>query len=214
MEPGGVFASMFRLALVAPVLFAACSSAGGTDGADPIEPLDAPPLVAPLLVPNQGGDLEGHTPLGFAGSGTGLFVGDNLNERFPDGEGIQLLLTFELPPESAGSERALLTSDALTVRGTPFDDLGDLLVEPVTYDDFGPPLFELEPDGDAVVCERQGAGSVICDVTSVAAGTHGRVQFRLRFERRGDNDGTKDLALFFLTDSNTNEPGIFTLELS
>ena len=57
-----------------------------------------------------------------------------------------------------------------------------------------------------------------CDVTAAvlrAAQDHPeRVQFRLAFERRGDNDRSKDLARFFLTDPNTNEPGIFTLTLT
>ena len=51
----------------------------------------------PLVVTNQGGSLEGHTPRGFAGTGTGLFAGDNLNPAFPEGDGVQFLLTFELP---------------------------------------------------------------------------------------------------------------------
>jgi hypothetical protein len=61
-------------------------------------------------------------------------------------------------------------------------------------------------------------GGIECDVTdaverAVALGED-RVQFRLRFETAGDDDGEADLAMFFVTDSNTNEPGIFTLDLS
>ena len=40
------------------------------------------------------------------------------------------------------------------------------------------------------------------------------VQFRLRFDRAGDGDGSPDLAMFFITNSNTNEPGIFELEIT
>lgn len=175
------------------------------------------PLAEPIVVANQGGDLEGHTPRGFAGSGTGLFAGDNLNEGFPDGEGIQILLTFELPPGAGRAERAVLRSDALSVSGTPFDDLGDLVAEPVTYAEFGRDLFSLTVDGGGVRCDLIGETGVECDVSVPVAANlesrHARVQFRLAFERHGDNDGEKDLARFFLTDPNTNEPGIFTLTL-
>ena len=175
------------------------------------------PLAEPIVVSNQGGDLEGHTPRGFAGSGTGLFAGDNLNEGFPDGEGIQILLTFELPPDAARAERAVLRSEALSVSGTPFDDLGDLVAEPVTYDEFGRELFSLTADGDGVRCDLIDETGIECDVSlPVAAALESRperVQFRLAFEQCGDDDGEKDLARFFLTDPNTNEPGIFTLTL-
>jgi len=41
-----------------------------------------------------------------------------------------------------------------------------------------------------------------------------RFQFRLRFDQAGDGDGRADLAMFFVTESNTNQPGIFTLTLT
>lgn len=209
---------MNRLALVALIILAACSGGSSADEPDSTAAARAvaAPLDAAVIISNQGGAMEGHTPLGFAGSGTGLFTGDNLNDGFPDGEGIQLLLTFDLPAEAPGMEAAILRSDALTVRGEPFSDLGDLLAEPVTYEEFGPSLFELRAVGEPVICERLDDDSVECDVTSAVASTvvDGRSQFRLRFERAGDSDGATDLAMFFLTDSNTNEPGIFTLELS
>ena len=65
---------------------------------------------APLLLENNGTSaFEGHTPRGFQGMGTGLFVGDNLNPSFPDGDGVQMFLTFDIsgatnaPIESAVS---------------------------------------------------------------------------------------------------------------
>lgn len=173
----------------------------------------------PLIIENQGGELEGHTPRGFAGSGTGLFAGDNLNPNFPNGEGIQILLTFELP-EGAPSEitTATLASGVMEVRGNPFEALGSLQAEPVTYETFGPPLFELAADGPAVTCERFGETGITCDVSEAAAAALAdnpeRVQFRLQFEGLSDSDNEQDLALFFFTDANTNEPGIFTLQLS
>jgi hypothetical protein len=162
--------------------------------------------------------MEGHTPRGFAGSGTGLFVGDNLNSGFPDDDGVQLWLSFALPASGAAPTQAVLSSDVMTVAGSPFEDLGTLLAEPVTYDGFGPQLFDLAADGPAVDCQRVGAERLECDVTDAVTAALGSgsqsAQFRLRFERVADGDGNQDLALFFLTDSNINEPGIFHLDLS
>jgi hypothetical protein len=39
------------------------------------------------------------------------------------------------------------------------------------------------------------------------------VQLRLKFERPADLDGQQDLAMFFRSDSNTNQPGLFTLTI-
>ena len=94
-----------------------------------------------FVVANQGGDLKGHTPRSFAGQSTGLFIGDNLNTRFPNGDGGRP--TFDLPVTAAGATRALLASDALVTRGSPFVDLGPLVVELVTYEEFGRDLFDL-----------------------------------------------------------------------
>ena len=41
-----------------------------------------------------------------------------------------------------------------------------------------------------------------------------RFQFRLKFDQAGDGNGRADLAMFFVTESNTNQPGIFTLALT
>jgi hypothetical protein len=169
---------------------------------------------AEISVPNEGGENEGHTPIGFPGMGTGLFTGDNLNARFPEGDGVQTYLTFRLPDEVSATG-AILRSDVLQTRGTPFDDLGALFVERVKYEEFGPDLFDLPPESDPVTCTVTGETTVACDVTAAvhAAADEGAtsIQFRLRFEKVADNDGTADLAMFFRTDSNTNEPGLFTL---
>jgi len=169
-----------------------------------------------VVVENQGGALEGHTPRGFPGMGTGLFVGDNLNPGFPDGDGVQLFLTFELPDDQAVSGRVILRSDLLQVAGDPFADLGALSAAPVSYSDFGPELFDLEPEDEAVGCDRARDLSIECDVTSAVGAAieagEGRVQFRLRFDRAGDSDGSPDLAMFNRGDSNANDSGIFRLE--
>jgi len=205
-----VFARTLALALV----FAACSAAAAPDTTAAI--LGTDPSSTTILS-NQGGALEGHTPRGFAGMGTGLFAGDNLNPNFPDGDGVQIYLTFEAP-SLVNVSSAVLSSDALTVRGAPFEDLGALLAEPVTYDVFGTALFDLDPIGPAATCQRVGSSGIACDVTdsvraSLDAGET-RFQFRLRFDQAGDGDGRADLAMFFVTDSNTNQPGIFTLTLT
>ena len=112
----------------------------------------------------------------------------------------------------------MLRSQVLTLRGTPFADLGALQAEPVSFDSFGPAVFDLPSTGAAATCNRVGDDGVECDVTDAVAlavdAGEDRAQFRLRFETAGDDDGEADLAMFFVTDSNTNEPGIFTLELN
>ena len=157
-------------------------------------------------------------PLGFAGSGVGLFAGDNLNPNFPDGEGIQILLSFLIPDEMLEPNVATLTSEVLSESGNAFEALGELQAAGVSYEQFGPELFDIAPIGDLVTCERPTETSLECDVTEAAQdalereATH--IQIRLTFEELADNDGEQDLALFNNGDSNLNEPGLFTLELS
>lgn len=197
------------LVLGLAIVASACTSTGS-----PSTPIEATEGPGSISIPNQGGNMEGHTPTGFAGSGTGLIVGDNLNSGFPEGQGVQTYLTFALPSDLAvGSARII--SNVLETRGSPFEDLGTLLVEPVEYSTFGPELYDVTAVGAPVSCVRTEPDNVECDVTSsvqVAADQgDGNVQFRLRFERPADSDGQPDLALFYLADSNTNEPGLFTL---
>jgi hypothetical protein len=71
---------------------AACSSNEGSPSSAPVGP-----EATTAEIPNRGDDTEGHTPRGFPGSGTGPFTGDNLNSSFPDGDGVQMYLTFDLP---------------------------------------------------------------------------------------------------------------------
>ena len=193
----------------------ACSSTSSETATE----ITASGVDGPVVVQNSGGPpLEGHTPQGFAGSGTGLFAGDNLNANFPDGEGVQIFIAFDLPDNLTEVATATLSSEVLTVRGTPFESLGPLRAQAVSFDTFGPPVFETPGLGEAVACSRRGENAIDCDVSAAAvqAVADGRehLQLRLRFDTRGDGDGEQDLALFFLTDSNTNEPGIFGLTLS
>jgi hypothetical protein len=199
--------------IVALVLVAAACGNGATS----TQSTDTARADGLVTIPNQGGTLEGHTPTGFAGTGTGLFAGDNLNPSFPDGVGLQTFLTFTLPDDLAVGS-AVLTSEALHTTGSPFDDLGPLLAEPVAYTTFGPELFDLPATGDAVRCEVMADTTVECDVTTAVQGAVDggatSVQFRLRFERPADNDGNPDLALFYRSDSNTNEPALFNLTIT
>ncbi len=207
--------SVRRLGLGLALVAAACSTSGSGTTTDAPAPPSSQPSVVTVM--NQGNSLEGHTPIGFAGTGTGLFVGDNLNPSFPDGDGVQTYMTFALPGGFTVA-RALLSSDELSVRGTPFDDLGVLLVERVEYEEFGPQLFDLAAIGPPSPCEVTEESSVVCDVTEIVASAadEGRdvVQFRLRFERVADNDGQADLAQFYRSDVNTNEPGLFKLTIT
>jgi len=182
---------------------------------------DAPDDIATpvevVTIANEGGAREGHTPTAFAGMGSGLFAGDNLNPSFPDGVGVQTYLTFVIPP-GLDVSNARIVSDALLVSGTPFEDLGPLVAEPIDYQSFGPELFDLEPTGPSTECTLTSATSIECDVTEalrvVAAEDKSEAQFRIRFETPGDNDGSQDLAMFFRSGSNTNEVGLFELMIT
>ena len=174
-----------------------------------------------ILLRNQGSTMEGHTPRGFPGMGTGLFAGDNLNPRFPDGDGVQMFLTFDLSAVPSGNVvSALLRSDNASVLGTPLKDLGPLRAEEVRYSEFSPVLWNLEPlaGGDNCVFATSSEGPFQCDLANAVQrsfnDSHALVQFRLLLDRAGDYDGTQDLIAFFIADSNTNQPGIFELEVT
>ncbi len=183
---------------------------------------DAPnpsPLAEPVSILNDGTTaLEGHTPRGFAGSGVGLFAGDNLNTNFPNGEGIQILLHFALPDGTGTPSRAILRSDVMSTQGDVFEALGPLRAARVEYEAFSRELFNIEPVSDFVTCDRPSDTSLTCDVSDAAAAAidagRSSVQIQLTLEEVSDSDGEKDLVLFNNGDSNLNEPGLFTLELS
>lgn len=181
-----------------------------------------------MVINSQGGNMEGHTPRGFQGMGTGLFAGDNLNSGFPNNDGVQFFLTFDLGSIPSGASvtnktgfkiaSATLRSKSLHTQGTPFKDLGELKAEVVRYDAFSSALWNLKPDGPACSFVVSSDGSVVCTLTdaiqkALQSGLR-QAQFRVRFEKAGDGDGKPDLALFYNTDSNKNEPGIFQLEVT
>ena len=57
------------------------------------------------------------------------------------------------------------------------------------------------------------AGPSACDLTEAVqrscADGYAYAQFRLRLDKAGDGDGRPDMVMFFKSNSNTNEPGIF-----
>lgn len=180
-----------------------------------------------IIINNQGNNMEGHTPRGFQGMGTGLFAGDNLNSGFPNGDGVQFFLTFDLGSIPSGASittrtgfgiaSAVLHSKNIHVQGSPFEDLGALKAEVVSYDAFSSALWDQQSDGLACVFTVPSDGSVSCSVTNIIQQALDNklrfAQFRVRFEKAGDGDRSPDLALFYNTNSNKNEPGIFQLEI-
>ncbi|MFV1991672.1 MAG: hypothetical protein ACC652_13140, partial [Acidimicrobiales bacterium] len=136
MAQGRAVAGVVALAILA----SACSDSTSSPSAEPAATTAAstssatnPGPTSTVRVENRGDSMEGHTPRGFAGMGTGLFVGDNLNASFPDGDGLQMFLTFDLPTGLNAPISAKLTSDVLNVSGTPFEDLGELRVASISY---------------------------------------------------------------------------------
>ncbi len=177
-----------------------------------------------VVLPNQGGAFEGATLWHAEGSAPTLIVGDESNPDLPEGEGLEIYLTFDLSSATnlvgANVVSSHLRSRAMQqVEGTPFEDLGALSAAPVSYEAFPPVGDERTPIGDAVECEADPAAVQLnCDVASavgaaLAAGAD-RISFRLRFAEATDSDGAPDFALFFVSTPGLNEPGIFTLELA
>jgi hypothetical protein len=153
--------------------------------------------------------------------GTGLFTGDNLNPRFPGGDGVQIFLTFDLSAVPAGKVvSAILRSDKASVRGTPFKDLGTLRAEEIRYSKFSSALWNLEPLADGAVCEfaTSPSGPFQCDLAETVQrslnDSYSLAQFRLLLDRAGDGDGVPDMVAFFISNSNNNQPGIFELEVT
>ena len=171
------------------------------------------------IILNQGNDMEGHTPRGFKGMGTGLFVGDNLNSNFPNGDGVQTFLTFDLQQiTNSQIESAVLRSSNIHTNGSPFEDLGNLRAEEVRYENFSSELWNLKAEDFNCVFANSANGPFSCNVTEAVQQSlndrYAYAQFRLLFDKAGDSDNEQDLAMFFITNSNTNEPGIFELEIT
>ncbi len=168
--------------------------------------------------------LEGHTPRGFQGQGGGLFVGDNLNAGFPEGDGVQIFLTIPLDGSFDDGhawdvESAVLSSDDVDVRGMPFEDLGELTAEEIRFDAFSSDLWDIdvEDDGGSCTFATSADGPFACDLAealqhSVDDG-YDALQLRFRLDEAGDSDGSQDMVLFFIDDTNSTAPGIFALDV-
>ena len=171
-----------------------------------------------VVLKNQGPSMEGHTTRGFRGMGSGLFVGDNLNPGFPNGDGVQTFLSFDLSGIKGNVESAILRSNNFKGNGDPFRDLGNLNAEEIRYSSFSADLWDLEPLANGDSCVFSANGEVFeCDLGEAVQNSlddnYDFAQFRLRFDKASDSDGQQDLAMFFISNSNTNEPGIFELEV-
>jgi hypothetical protein len=180
---------------------------------------DAPKPGGTFVILNKGDvSQKGHAPSGFQGMEAGLFAGDNFNAQFPDGAGVRFSLSFDLRdlPADGVLSSAVLHSDYAHQTGTPYEDLGALIVSEISYDMFSMRIWENKSaSGFSCIFADSANGPFSCDVTEVVGRAYAErreyIQFRLQFEEAGDNDGAPDVASFFKTDSNTNEPGIFEL---
>ena len=153
--------------------------------------------------------------------GTGLFAGDNLKPRFPEGDGVQIFLTFDLNAVPAGKiVSAVLRSNNVSIRGMPLKDLGALRAEEIRYAKFSSALWNLDPLPGGADCEFATSpnGPFKCALAETVQrslnDSYPLAQFRLLLDRAGDNDGSQDLISFYIADSNTNQPGIFQLEVT
>ena len=149
-----------------------------------------------VVIRNHGGAMGCHTPRGFQGMGTGLFAGDNLNPSFPDGDGVQIFLSFDLSTVPAGKVvSAILRSDRVAVRGTPFKDLGASRAEEIRYSKFSSALWNLEALAGGAACEfaTSPSGPFQCDLAETVQrslnDSYSLAQFRLLLDRAGDGDG-------------------------
>lgn len=224
------FLKLLIVALIGLGIFGSFLFFRGGESKKPLNEIQTPEKDSnhAIVINNQGGNMEGHTPRGFQGMGSGLFVGDNLNPGFPNNDGVQFFLTFDLDAIPSGASvttktglriaSATLRSKNLHVQGSPFKDLGELKAEVISYDAFSSALWNRQSNGPACTFSVLSDNSVACAITDViqqALDNKSRsAQFRVRFERAGDGDGNPDLALFYATDSNKNELGIFQLEIT
>ena len=220
------FRSIPYVAVFGLVFLAACGGSSPTQL--PVRPtsVDVPVSsgdgqTVSFTLENHGGAMEGHTPIGFKGMGTGLFAGDNLNRNFPEGDGVQIFLTFDLSGIPSGTvASAVLSSEHATVIGKPFGDLGPLRAEEIRYENFSSDLWDKAPLAGGAVCvlADSSIGPFECGVAGAVQrsldDSYRYAQFRVRLDQAGNRDGEQDLVAFFGSNSNTNEPGLFLLDVS
>ncbi len=164
--------------------------------------------------------MGGHTPRGFRGQGGGIFVGDNLNSRFPNGDGVQAFISFDISQHHGRDmQTAVLSTNFLNVHGTPFKDLGAIIFEWVQFSKFSSTLWNIPADAAAgcslivALPDRYAECDLTKPVQDALAEKATFLQFRLRFEAASDSDGQQDLALFNRGLVNVNEGGVLALTL-
>jgi hypothetical protein len=129
---------------------------------------------------------------------TTLCMGDSISAGEP---GYRALITFDLSavsPDLIAIQAAELSVTVATAYGTPFDDLGALQVEHVTFSSIGDAAYaspalsarQLMSSG-ATAGERMSA-SVLADVQA-DWGTRDQSQFRLAFDTTTNSDGAADV---------------------
>jgi len=211
---------LIGLAIVVVILVLLIATGSKNDSAIDLDAQNQNTESGTIQIPNEGGFSGGHTPRGFQGQGTGIFVGDNLNPNFPNGDGLQAFLTFDIGvlQDSDFGEATLISND-LHIRGNPFADLGNIVVEEVQYDSFSSELWDAGSLGQVCVL-KQGTlvETMSCDIRDVISNAvrmgQETLQLRLRFETMSDGDNSADLAMFYKTDSNTNDRGVFIIEVN
>ncbi|PCI20325.1 hypothetical protein COB64_02265 [Candidatus Wolfebacteria bacterium] len=209
--------TLFSVSVVAFLIFAGLNSPNDTTIVVNTEIQSD--ISGTILIPNEGGNSGGHTPRGFSGSGSGLFVGDNLNPSFPEGDGVQTFLSFDLSDISEIEvSSAFLHTDNVEIEGTPFEDLGNLVVDAISYDEFSEDLWNQSPSERVCILATSRDDAFECDVSSfinkIIDSGDTKAQFRIRFDTAGDSDGRSDMVFFNITDINTNEEGIFELKIT
>jgi len=174
--------------------------------------------VNKIVIDNVGSSVyEGHTPTTFEGSGTGLFIGDNLHGNFPADAGLQAFVTFDIETLPEEYEDIMLFSSFGRVEGDPLEDLGSIVVDAVSYDAFSSALWDGESLTEVCIFIPQPNGAFRCSVSDLVQDAQksgaSRLSFRLRFETASDGDGERDLLSFRHYDPNANFPGLFQLHV-
>jgi hypothetical protein len=206
--------------MILTTLLFACTPTPAEDPVDPVDS-DVPSESEVLTFYNTNdGDLEGHTPRGFQGQGAGMFVGDNLNSGFPEGDGVQMFLSMDISSdEDWDAHSATLSSTHFETQGDPYTDLGELVAEEIVFDAFSSALWDADVVAGGLECvfATDDDGPYSCDVTDAvqAALDEGRdlVQFRFRLDLAGDSDGMQDMVMFHKGDTNATAKRLFTLEV-
>lgn len=215
-------------------VLAAC----GTGSSPDLGALDAASMLTPshIAIPNAGDPYDGHAPSSAVGTGTGLFLGDELNQNqlasnpsnAGQGWGLRTFVTFlhgAMLPSGAQIISARLVAVQSRVQGDPYGGLGGSVhIDHLDYGELDPTDYALSAltSNLAVLSMDKAAGAsggkreadITAAVVSDVASSRGRTQLRLHFDKQSDNDSLLDLAVFSdASDTNSNAPGAMSLEI-